>query len=768
MAIPITDFKELAPTANYQDSYSEVPIKIRFLVEGAPNQASKVATLKKFYPDVKELEDNNFLVTDAKGNTHIFDNREKTTLGDFVDASKEVVEMLSSTAGAVVGTGAGPAGTIIGSGAGLAAGSEIYERVAQMFGTEILRTPEEYAKQRAVDFAFGSVGQAVAPVIFKGAKYAITGGAKKVAEAGKRLESFVNAGVQPSLGQVTMNRGVQTIELGLGTVPGSSGVIAKFASQAQDDFGKTVSKMSQKILAEDGINIAGLAKGAIPDETIVGKVIQKAISDKSVLNPVNSADSWTGRFKSLSGLLFDKVDDFVGTNSMFGVSNTMNQLQKLTATIPGAENVGKSFKNPFIEEIFEGITKDATKNMTSSGIPQLPYQALKALKQRVGNRLLDADLIGTQEKGMLKQLYSALSSDIESGVFRYGGLEGSKALTKANRVYAAGLEKLEDFLQPLYNKTNPDLIVRELLASATEGATRLNALKSSLKPTQYKVLVSSVLDRMGRIAPGQGLAEGVEQTGRFSTESFLTNWNKMSPAAKKALFSGKGFGPQMAKDLDDLVKVSSIIRESGKTFKNPSGTADRIAGIGIGIGGAAGLVTGNPAFFAALPVVMLGSNMAAKLMVNPRFVSWAAQATKIAGNKGIEGIAEHMTKLGMIAANSSPEERQAIFEFLGMLEEASIKDVGYGRTTVDTRGTTPPPKEPKAQVDTEVTEQITQSVPQSNLPMFPTASTAPVAPMTPTPTTAQGQGLASLGQNYQSLFPQDVLGGAIAQRRGMV
>ena len=42
----------------------EVPNKVRFLVEAAPNMASKVATLQKFYVDVKPLEGNNFIVTD--------------------------------------------------------------------------------------------------------------------------------------------------------------------------------------------------------------------------------------------------------------------------------------------------------------------------------------------------------------------------------------------------------------------------------------------------------------------------------------------------------------------------------------------------------------------------------------------------------------------------------------------------------------------------------------------------------------------------------
>ena len=45
----------------------EVPNKIRFLVEAAPNLNSKITTLQKFYPSVEIAEDGNFLVQDKHG-----------------------------------------------------------------------------------------------------------------------------------------------------------------------------------------------------------------------------------------------------------------------------------------------------------------------------------------------------------------------------------------------------------------------------------------------------------------------------------------------------------------------------------------------------------------------------------------------------------------------------------------------------------------------------------------------------------------------------
>ena len=45
----LIDPSTVTPGAIAKNTYKEVPLKIRFLVEGAPNMKSKIATLKKFY-----------------------------------------------------------------------------------------------------------------------------------------------------------------------------------------------------------------------------------------------------------------------------------------------------------------------------------------------------------------------------------------------------------------------------------------------------------------------------------------------------------------------------------------------------------------------------------------------------------------------------------------------------------------------------------------------------------------------------------------------
>ena len=51
------------------EELTEIPNKIRFFVEAAPNtRILKLVNLQKFYDDVKPLKGNKFIVTDNNGN----------------------------------------------------------------------------------------------------------------------------------------------------------------------------------------------------------------------------------------------------------------------------------------------------------------------------------------------------------------------------------------------------------------------------------------------------------------------------------------------------------------------------------------------------------------------------------------------------------------------------------------------------------------------------------------------------------------------------
>ena len=631
------------------ENLKEIPNKIRFLVEGAPNQESKVATLKKFYDKVElhPTQNGNFIVTDETGEQFIVDNKNKTNFGDLIDMGKELSQVVGSMGGAVAGSAVGPGGTILGSGAGMAFGSEGFERVAQKYGAEILRTNKEHAAERMTDFAFGSVGQAVAPLILKGFKGSLVGFGKAAVKSRERLKAFIDAGVSPTLGQVSQKRGIQTVEMVLGNFPGSSGRIASHALKAQDDLGKIAFNSASKLIN----------KTLPASEVEVGKAITQGIK-----NGVNASDGFIGRFQSRVGQLFEEASQLVPKNTLVSLESTLTKLKDLVSPIKGAEATSLILKNQFLDDIFKGLQTDLKKN---GG--KLSWEAVKALRSKIGNKLSSFDLIPDVDKAQLKLIYGALSEDLKltaKGISK----QAYNKILRADKYYSKGLKRIEDYLQPITKVGDPDRIVSVLLNSAKEGASRINAIKKSLNPNQYKIFLSSVIDRLGRIQPAQAIGGDIlEGSGKFSSETFLTNWSRLSDKAKEALFTGKGWSKEMIKDFDNIVKISSIIRQSGKTFKNPSGTADRVVGQGIVLGGGATAFTGNPAFLVGVLGAIGGANISSRLFTNPSFIKWLAQGTKIASTKGMDGFLTHLGKLGTVMGNADSETRQFIYEYLQML-----------------------------------------------------------------------------------------------------
>ena len=78
-------------------------------------------------------------------------------------------------------------------------------------------------------------------------KGSITGFGKTAKATSERLKNYIDAGVTPSLGQVTQSRGIQTVEMVLGNIPGGSGRISAVAQKAQDQLGKNALNLSKTI-----------------------------------------------------------------------------------------------------------------------------------------------------------------------------------------------------------------------------------------------------------------------------------------------------------------------------------------------------------------------------------------------------------------------------------------------------------------------------------------------------------------------------------------
>jgi hypothetical protein len=118
---------------------------------------------------------------------------------------------------------------------------------------------------------------------------------------------------------------------------------------------------------------------------------------------------------------------------------------------------------------------------------------------------------------------------------------------------------------------------------------------------------------MGRaVSSGQNLEGNV-----FSTETFLTNWDKLGTEPKNLLF-GK-FGDSFKNDMNKIAKATDIMRRGSQQYRNPSGTAAKNVQA-YTVGGAVTLALSAPLALIPAAKTAIGLNLAARAMTNPKFV----------------------------------------------------------------------------------------------------------------------------------------------------
>jgi len=447
---------------------------------------------------------------------------------------------------------------------------------------------------------YGEVGQGIASLggaivpsaaeatAFELARRAMRGGEQGRQALTGRLDDLTRAGAEPTAGLGTGRRGVQATEAVLAKVPGGSGPVARAGERIQTGMGARVGEIADRVATNADPDAAGLA-------------IERGIKN------------FVGRFRAEQQFLYNKLDAFIKPDQTIDVANTRAALTKLTDDIQGAPELSALLKNPRISAIASAFAKD------SSGGP-LPYAAIKQIRTEVGNAMSEGPLVSGAPTAKLKELYGALSKDMEAAAAA-AGPDAQKALARANQYTRAGMGRIEDHLNRAIGPTAEQTF--KTLVSDPGNASKIAVTLKSLQPAERDIVKATVIERLGKAAAGRQDAEGEV----FSSETFLTNWNKLAPKAKAVLFSGQD--ERLRRDLDSVAKVAEMVREQGKVLANPPGTAGAAANIATAGGAFVAAMTGNPGTATAIVGAMAGANVTARTMTNPRFVRWLARTTRM-------------------------------------------------------------------------------------------------------------------------------------------
>jgi hypothetical protein len=240
--------------------------------------------------------------------------------------------------------------------------------------------------------------------------------------------------------------------------------------------------------------------------------------------------------------------------------------------------------------------------------------------------LTDFPLTADRPPAHYKRLYASLSQDLEEAA-RKQGPAAEQAYKRANAFTRASADRLEQVQRVVDKNGGPEKVFNAVMAGTQDGGTTVRAVMQSLPKEGQRAVTGAVIKRMGLATPGQQVAAG----DAFSASTFLTNWNKVSPEAKRALFDRHG--PAFSANMDKIARVADRIRTGSKVFANPPGTANRAAAIGYygGLAGTAGAAAVGAGVMplAGLVIGGLSANTASRVMTNPRFVAWLARATEM-------------------------------------------------------------------------------------------------------------------------------------------
>ncbi|MGB1566391.1 MAG: hypothetical protein ACPHA6_12210 [Paracoccaceae bacterium] len=268
---------------------------------------------------------------------------------------------------------------------------------------------------------------------------------------------------------------------------------------------------------------------------------------------------------------------------------------------------------------------------------------LRAIRTEVGRALSNFNPIAapTLDRSQLKQLYRAISQDIEIGLRTIsarainnaslpganarGGVDPAsarrgagalRAFRTADRYMRQGMRRIESFYNVLNAKTAEQAtskLVRAALSGKRGDARLFRQGMAVLRPEERAEFASLIVREMGKPTDG---AKGLVQDIDWSPNKFVTNYRAMSTEARQALFT-----EQHQRDLTDIYRIANRIANV-EALANTSRSGTNTLNMGGAVLSVASGATGD----IVTPMLIGGSGFATSfLMSRPTYARWMVQ-----------------------------------------------------------------------------------------------------------------------------------------------
>ena len=328
------------------------------------------------------------------------------------------------------------------------------------------------------------------------------------------------------------------------------------------------------------------------------------------------------------------------------------------------------------------VVRDVLKTKNMARTPK----SLREMRSRV--RRLAAGVSDTERNTMtiadMDGMQSALTDDLvgllkrNADAYRKnqdhetaGSIERSIGMFRKADGFYRDLKERELALKSLTGAERMEGVAQKLVNAAKSGTkgdmVLMHKVRSIIRDDEWDNFAASIIHELGAPKPS---ARGMSADTGFSLQSALTNFNSMSPSARRILFRG-GKDAERVQALDDLFRTVKNLAQFESLANSSKTTTNAVAlGTPIMLGGLSLLASWKMAALSAL-----GAYGVAKFLASPAYVRLLTRAVKLK-QKGAkrEAVAVQFAKMKQLAVND-PEIGRGV---LAMIESMNTDQNGGG------------------------------------------------------------------------------------------
>jgi hypothetical protein len=312
-------------------------------------------------------------------------------------------------------------------------------------------------------------------------------------------------------------------------------------------------------------------------------------------------------------------------------------IAELSETPGGAEGLGT----------LQALRQELNGTFTVAG--------MRRMRTALRDRFIQSGLRGSDLERRVGEVVEAASEDVANGLGAQGKGDAATAYRVADRYWRNRLRTIDDTLEPILgNNRSGEEIVSALNRAAQGNAERLSSFINALPEEEAGIVRSTIISQIGRPTAGTDVGQ------TFSFNQFLTEWNRMTPRARRVLFDGEAL-----ESLEDIATVARGARQSAN-YANRSNTG--------GAGNVASALTGFGTSGLSIPIEMISG----RLLASPAFARWLAGSTRARKPQ------RHIGMLANIAARN-PAIAQEVLGLQRALSAVNDNVGGAGRAAASPR-----------------------------------------------------------------------------------